>query len=73
MNRRTLVAMWIGIGLLTLSWLYPPWKDHAVSSQFRFFLEPPPWNDMGVERLVLIDLIIGSITAGAMATLWKRA
>lgn len=72
MNHRALIAMWIGIGLLTLCWLYPPWRDHPPSSQFRFFLEPPEWNRLHVEKLVLLDLIIGSITAGSMATLWKR-
>jgi hypothetical protein len=82
MNKR-IIAMWVGIVLLVGSWLCPPWQETYFSDGEEWRTQPrgfhfifnefdhnePPLDEM---RLLLIDLSIALLTAGAMATLTQR-
>ncbi len=82
--------MWVGIGLLVLSWLFPPWKYVEVSNYsknsasrfegciFVFYSMNKPWDQyrsysVDFQRLLLADLVIVALTAGAIATLKLRS
>ncbi len=70
---KTMMAMWVGIALLVVSWLFPPWKDYnAGAPEFRSFIHVPGWNTLNVGKLLLIDAILVTVTAGAMISLSRK-
>ena len=82
------IALWAGIGLLVISWLIPPWTAmsespqvavHQMAAGFRcVFLPQEVWSDnrtfhIDVPLVLIIDLGIAAITAGAMVSLFSKA
>jgi hypothetical protein len=59
--KTTLIAMWVGIGMLVASWLNPPMS--RVGRDVDIY-----WG-----RLALIDAVIVAVTVGAIITIrrWK--
>lgn len=81
--RKTLVAMWIGILFLVVSWLFPPTlvrkanatfptlRDYDYMGQgFALFLSDE--CDPQYPKLAVINAVIVVLTAGAMVTLSKK-
>lgn len=76
---RSLIAMWIGVGLLVLSWLFPPfvnitkerYKNEVRTYHFGvsvFTSTNYYWHpDFG--RLLLIDSAIAAVTVAVMVSL----
>lgn len=79
--------MWIGISLLVLSWLYPPWmyayrwtpkeiRLYGFSFIFdtrkdRYWFRDFQFT-IDYQRLGMIDLAVSAVTAGAMVTLARK-
>lgn len=89
MTKPALCSLWIGIGLVVLVSLFPPWavgqqlQSHVVAGTgpygyvdrgYRFLFDPPTdsinpsYHFINLSRLVIIWVIIGSITLGAIIT-----
>jgi hypothetical protein len=81
--------MWVGIGFLVLSWLFPPWNQTRPNF-YRNEYNPPSWVgfisifaddpyrqvrslQLDWRRLMLVDLSIVVITAGAVYSLRQRS
>ena len=67
---KSLIAMWIGIAMLALTWIVPPLKAgmlrHLLKKLNAFDLDPnrPPVVDWS--NVAAIDATIGVLTAAAM-------
>lgn len=78
--KKSLIAAWIGIGLLVVSWMFPPWHRiiNARTSHAEYALEgflpiwmPRNWCpqcSIDTSRLVLIDASIALVTAGLVVS-----
>jgi len=84
MNRKQLVALWIGIALFVLVGLFPPWTEFEPRwgelmerQRGHVFLFPPPAPEFGprarvsVNREILLIswALISVVTFGAVLTL----
>ena len=80
--KKPLIAILAGLGLLMLSWLFPPWQmevsaaNHWEDVGFHCFLVKLPYLGMShpghridFGRLILMDLSIVAMTAGAVLVL----
>ena len=75
MNRKQFVALWIGIGIVILMILLPPWKEgmgsygrsYSAGYGLLFF---PPNRSVGIdlERLALQLFAVALVTAGAIVS-----
>lgn len=82
MNKPQLICLWIGIGLIVLAGLLPPWVEvydygqvqtgKAIGHAWLFDPPEPEYSDVGVHldygRLFLIWLVIVGVTGGAIAS-----
>lgn len=68
--KKQLIILWIGIGLLVLAILFPPWNYHTGKFMGYGFLFSPPQYAYHIEpsRLTAEILIIVLLTAGALYT-----
>ncbi|MFA9476953.1 hypothetical protein ACERK3_01475 [Phycisphaerales bacterium AB-hyl4] len=82
MNKPQLICLWIGIALIVLAGLLPPWVEvyddgqvqagKAIGHAWLFAPPEPGYRDAGMHldygRLLLIWLIVAGVTGGAIAS-----
>jgi hypothetical protein len=80
MNKKQLIAMWVGIIIIVIMVLFPPWHLplRELGTQKRsgcaFILNPPHFGDgvypmINVSQLCIQCFIVGLITTGYIITL----
>ena len=81
---KPLIAMWVGIGLLVLSWIFPPWRAaqlydgrpvkvedigfHSIFSRLPTYGDNKSFR-VDYGRLALIDMCLVAVAAGATLSL----
>ena len=88
MNRKQLIVLWAGVGVVALMLLFPPWRipETAMPLGYWWILSPPNWgtcselDDWGgvpmgaldYHRLLAQWLVVAAITAALILTLKDR-
>ena len=70
----SILLMWVGIALLLVTWLFPPWQGLPVDptlAQFRPLWKMPGWFQIDTAKLALIDAMIVAVTSGLAVTLHR--
>jgi hypothetical protein len=73
MNRKALIAMWLTIALLAITWIAPPWLPQRYAPYKWGFLFDPVMVGQSIDypRLLLTDALILAIGLGMVITLRK--
>jgi hypothetical protein len=77
MNKRQLIAMWVGIGLLVLTWTFPPiWHNgygEGVPDSYPMQFVALSHRGVSWSRLALTNLSIIALSAGAILSFKSRS
>jgi len=79
MSREQKIALWVGVALIVLAGLFPPWiylkNKHSVPQPADFgllFWPPLESTSIDISRLLVIWATIAVVTLAAVVTLTER-